>query len=162
MKRHLKLFIIYFPVVLVSCQVLMNLLSFVMPKAYYAAGFYLNTFFGTNVLFAIFLLCFTLMFRFCDVSRWSAIAEVLFAANYLIVKADNLYNILFQVIVGVIAILLTFRHYINKFPLCRMSLVWRFLTSVSTKGCEKGLEHYDKHINSIILKTYGTTGRSKS
>lgn len=155
MKKYFKLFVIYFPVVLVSCQVLVNLLSFVWPEGYMAAGFYLNTFFGTNVLFAIFLLIFCFMFRFCAVSRWAAGAELLFAVNYMVVQQDNLYNIMFQVIVGALAIAATFWHYVKKFPLCRLGLVVGFIRSVIAKGsCKKGLENWDRDIKSILLKNH--------
>lgn len=151
MKKRVKIFIVYFPVILVAGQVLVNLLSFVWMEGYLSAGFYLNTFFGTNVFFAVFLVAFTFMFKFCAVSRWAALAEFAFALNYLIVQSDNLYNILFQVIVGCMAIGLTFRHYLERFPLCRLSLLIHFIKSVvKHKSCEKGIESYDRDIKSEI------------
>jgi len=145
--------VIYFPIILIVGQVLVNLVSFIFPRFYLSTGFYLNTFFGTNVLFAFFLLAFTFMFRFCAVSRWAAIAEAMFAINYLAVKEDNMYNIMFQIIIGTIAVLLTFWHYIKKFPLCRMSLLVGFFGSVIKKGnCNKGLEDWERNVKSIILK----------
>lgn len=153
MKKKLKLFVIYFPVILVAGQVLVNLLSFVNYEWYASAGFYLNTFFGTNVFFAIFLLAFCFMFRFCAVSRWAAVAEVLFAVNYLVIQQDNLYNILFQVIVGALALVATFWHYVKKFPLCNFSYVVTFLGSVIKSGsCEKGLENWQRDIKRIMVK----------
>lgn len=152
-SRVAKLFIVYFPVTLVFCQVLVNLMTFVWPEAYYAAGFYLNLFFGTNVLFAIFLVAFCFMFRMCSVSRWAACAELLFAVNYMIVKEDNLYNIMFQVIVGVLALVATFWHYIKKFPLCNMSLVLGFVKRVVQKGsCKKGYEMWTRDVTTHILR----------
>lgn len=155
MNKQVKLFVIYFPVVLVTLQVLVNLLSFVAPGWYNTAGFYLNTFFGTNVLFAIFLLCFCFMFRMCAVSRWAAGAEVMFAVNYLIVQQDNLYNIMFQVIVGTLAIVATFWHYVKKFPLCNLSLVMGFFGSVLKSGsCEKGFEEWKRNVESLLIKEH--------
>lgn len=155
MKNKLKLFIVYFPVLLVSFQVAVNLLYFLWNSFYMSSGFYLNTFFGTNVLFAIFLVAYTFMFKFCKISRWAAIAEVLFAINFLVVKEDNMYNILFQIIVGVLAILITFSHYIKSFPLCRLSLVVGFIKSVILKGnCKKGLEQWERDVKSIILRKH--------
>lgn len=145
MRKKIKIFIVYFPVILVSCQVLVNLLSFVWYDGYVAAGFYLNNFFGTNMLFAAFLLGFTYWFKFCAVSRATAWAELLFGIFFMIVQEDNLYNILFQVIVGVAALILTFRYFIHKFPLCSLALVWRFFGSVTkTKSCSKGLELWER------------------
>ena len=153
--RKGKLFIIYFPVILIVCQVLVNLLYFADQPLYLQLGFYLNTFFGTNVLFAILLVTYTQMWNFCAVSRWAAIAELFFAVNYMIVKQDNMYNIMFQVIVGTIAIGLTFRHYIKKFPLCRLGLFVRFIHDVTTKGsCKKGIEKWERDNKSIILKNH--------
>lgn len=154
MKR-IKLFIIYFPVILVTFQVLVNLLSFIYPAAYMRAGFYLNTFFGTNVFFAVFLVALTFSFQFCSVSRAASIAELLFAVNYLIVQQDNLYNIFFQVIVGLVAIIITFWNYLKKFPLCRMSLLMGFLGSViSNFSCSKGLDEWERNVEHLLLKKH--------
>ncbi len=154
MRKQIKLFIIYFPVVLVSCQVLVNLFSFVSFDLYVKAGFVLNTLFGVNALFALFLLAFTYRFKFCAVSRYAAWAEVLFAFNYLIIQEDNLYNIMFQVIVGSIALLLTFRYFVKRFPLCSLALVWRFIRSVGeTKSCKRGMDLWEKRTYNTI-KSY--------
>ena len=153
MKRIAKLFIVYFPIILVTGQVLANGLYFVWREGYYAAGFYLNTFLGTNVFFSIFLVSFTFMFNFCRISRAAAIAECLFAINYMIIQKDNTYNIMFQVIVGLTAIAYTIRVYSDKFPLCRLSLFVSFVQSmVHTKSCKQGLEHWDEKIKNIIVK----------
>lgn len=156
MKKKAKLFIIYFPVLLVAGQMATNCLYFISNTLYNQLGFYLNLTFGTNILFAIFLVVFTMRFKFCAVSRYAAIAQLLFAVNYLIVKQDNLYNILFQLTVGLLAIVLTFRHYINKFPLCRLSLFFSFMSSIiSAKGhCQKGLERWEQTVSSTIEKKF--------
>lgn len=155
MKSKAKLFVVYFPVILVAGQVLVNLLYFLARPWYMEAGFYLNTFFGTNMLFAIFLVAYTFLFKFCAVSRWAAIAEVLFGINFMIVQQDNLYNILFQIIVGIIAILLTFRHYIKSFPLCRLSLLVGFVKSVILKGsCRRGYEKWERDIKSMLIRKH--------
>lgn len=158
--KKAKLFIIHFPVILVSCQVIVNLLYFVWFNAYINAAFYLNTFFGTNVLFAVFLLAFTYWFRFCAVSRYSAWAEILFALNYMIVQQDSLYNILFQIIVGTIAIFLTTRFFVIRFPLCSVALVVRFLKSVTQTGsCKRGLDMWEKRTYHVI-QTKSHAGRA--
>lgn len=162
--KPIKKFLIYFPVILVSLQVIINLYALIDRASYNSLGFYLNTFIGTNVFFSVFLVAFTFSFNFCSVSRWSAIGEMLFALNYLIVKEDNLYNILFQVIVGVIALILTFRHFIKKFPLCKVSLLNKFLAYVFLTGsCSKGLIKWESEIESIVKKTnYGSVYRNRS
>jgi hypothetical protein len=159
MRKVAKLIVIYFPVVLVTCQVLANLLSFVWYDGYIAAAFYLNHFFGVNVLFAFFLLAFTYWFKFCAVSRYAAWAEVLFAVNFLIVQEDNLYNIMFQVIVGIIALLLTLRYFVKRFPLCSLALIWTFLGSVTKKrSCSKGLDLWKNVTYDTIKSQYYERG----
>lgn len=141
--------------ILIACQVAVNLLSFISFNTYVKYGLYLNTFFGTNALFALFLLAFTYWFRFCAVSRYAAWAEVLFALNYLIVQEDNLYNILFQVIVGVLALMLTGRYFIKRFPLCSVALIWQFFRSVGkTKSCSSGLELWERHTYHTIKSVH--------
>jgi len=150
---------VYFPIVLVLCQVLSNLLSFVWWDGYIAAAFYLNHFLGVNVLFAFFMLAFTYWFKFCAVSRFSAWAEVLFAINFLIVQEDNLYNIMFQVIVGTLALLLTLRYFVNRFPLCSIALIWTFLISVAKKqSCSKGLDLWENRTYQTIKSQHYERG----
>jgi hypothetical protein len=145
MQRKIKVFVIYFPVILITGQVLVNLLSFVCPAFYVKAGFILNTLFGVNALFALFLLAFTYWFKFCSVSRYAAWAEVLFAINFLVIQQDNLYNIMFQIIVGFLALILTFRHFVCKFPLCSVSLFLSFLSSLFTTGsCSSAIDRWDR------------------
>ncbi len=150
MRKQLKVFVIYFPVILIACQVIVNITSFVLPDFYIRAGLVLNTLFGVNAFFAFFLLAFTYWFKFCDVSRFAAWGEVLFAVNYLVIQEDNLYNIVFQITVGTLALILTFRHFISKFPLCSISLVLKFIRSViEAKSCQRGMELWEQ-------KTYKT------
>lgn len=153
--KKIRTFIVYFPILLVACQVLVNLLSFVAGDVYMKIGFYLNTFFGTNVLFAVFLVAFTYSFRFCAVSRWSSVAELLFASAYMIIQQDNLYNIVFQIIVGSTALIITLRYYTHKFPLCSLGNTVRFFKYVFRKrSCSKGLEMWEQETKSLILKKH--------
>lgn len=157
MKR-IKLFIIYFPVTLVTLQVIVNVWALIDRHTYNAVGFYLTTFIGTNVLFSLFLLAFTWWSKLCEISRWAAIAECLFALNYLIVQQDNLYNILFQVIVGVIALIITFRHFIKKFPLCDISLFCKLIGFAFLAGsCSKGLDKWEMETKSTLKQIYHAT-----
>jgi len=165
--KSVKKFLIYFPVVLVSLQVLVNLYALIDRESYNAVGFYLNTFIGTNILFSFFLLAFTFSFNFCRVSRFAAIAEVLFGLNYLIVQQDNLYNILFQIIVGTLFLIFTYLHFINKFPLCKVSLIHKLfaslLASLFTNGsCAKGIDNYQKNIESTIKQAHYAKGQFRS
>ena len=159
MKRAKK-FIIYFPVILVICQVLIGIWALISRSSYDAAGFYLGAFFGTNILFAVFLAAFTWSFNFCQVSRFSAIAEVLFAVNFTIVKQDNLYNILFQVIVGIVAIALTYNYFVRKFPLCRISLLGKFIAALFLTGnCQQAVDNFDSIVKESLVKKMYPNGQ---
>lgn len=153
--KSVKKFIIYFPVMLVSLQVLVDLWALIDRESYLDAGFYLNTFLGTNILFAVFMVLFTFAFNFCSVSRFASIAELLFGIAWMVIQEDNLYNILFQVIVGVGSLYLTYRHFVKKFPLCRVSLVHKFFGAVFLTGsCTKGLDKFEKDIESTLIKMH--------
>lgn len=154
MQKKIKIFIVYFPVILVACQVLVNLLYFAWPSAYNNTGFYLNLFFGSNIMVGVFLLVVTFGLKFCAISRWASVAELLYGVNYLIVQQDNTYNIVFQIITGAVALIITFRAYLSNFPLCQMSLFFSFLGSIfSSKGdCEKAIDHWQDKLNSTIEK----------
>lgn len=155
MKRVNHIFIAYFPILLVAGQVFVNLLSFVFPKAYIDMGFYLNWAFGTNGLYALCLLSTTFTFRLCKISRAAAIAECAFALLWVVRPTDDRYNILFQIIVGLTALAFTFRNYMDKFPLCRMSLLVSFINSVVKKrSCEKGLNDWDTKVKGLLLKKH--------
>lgn len=151
--KSVKKFLIYFPVLLVSIQVLVNIYALIDHKGYESAGFYLNTFIGTNILFSLFLVAFTFSFNFCAVSRFSAIAECLFGLNFLIVQEDNLYNIIFQVIVGAGALLLTYNFFIKKFPMCKISLTHKFFAAIFLTGsCSRGVDKWESDVKESIAK----------
>jgi hypothetical protein len=142
-----KIFIAYFPVILVGCQVLVNLMYFVIPSVYYDLSFYLNHFLGVNMMIGIYFVVMTWTLKFCYISRWAAIAEILFGINYMVIQQDNLYNIVFQITIGMVAIIITSWHYIKRFPLCRLSLLVHFIQSVAKKGsCEKGIENWKGNV----------------
>ena len=154
MKRKAKIFLIYFPVILVTLQVIVNLLSFIVQVPN-GVWFYVNTFMGTNILFSLFLVLFTYLFHFCFVSRFAAIAELMFGVFFFFWGKDDIYNVLFQISVGVIAIVITFWQYIKRFPLCRMSLLFGFWASVVKKGsCKKGAEEWERNVKSIVLRKH--------
>lgn len=153
--RSIKKFIIYFPVILVTLQVLANLWALADWDSYASAGWYLNLALGTNVMFCMFLLAFTFAFNFCTISRAAAIAEMAFAVNYVIVQQDNLYNILFQVIVGVAALVVTYLTYIKKFPMCNLSLVHKFFAYLTITGsCSRALDRWDNDVKSMAIKKH--------
>lgn len=147
---------------LVSLQVFINVLALVNKPIYYYLGFYLNTFLGTNILFSIFMLLFTFFFRFCAVSRAAAIAEVLFGLAYLIIQEDNVYNISFQIIVGTIALLITARFYMRKFPNCTFSMVKDFIKKFFlTLNCNKALAMWENDKRQSIINSNGINTKNR-
>lgn len=162
MKYYSKLFIIYFPIVLVLLQVVANVLSLVNKPFYYSIGFYLNTFLGTNILFSVFMLLFTYYFKFCTISRAAAIAEVLFGLAYLIIQEDNIYNISFQIIVGITALLITARFYMRKFPDCTFSMVKDFIKKFFlTLNCNKALAMWENDKRQSIINSNGVNTKNR-
>ena len=154
MKQVGKIFLCYFPVLLVLGQIVIDLLAIFCPSAYIYTGFYLGAFFGTNVFVSMFLVVFVFYFNFCTVSRASAIAELAFALNYLIVQEDNMYNLLFQIIVGTIALIFTIRCYVKKFPLCKISLLYTFMALLIRSGsCTSAMDSWQKEITYRIKQT---------
>ena len=95
LKLASKIFITYFPVILLLLQLIMNNIALINNELYNSLGFYLSTFLGTNILYALFSIAYTFYFKFCSVSRAAAIAQLLFGIFYLIIKEDNIYNILY-------------------------------------------------------------------
>jgi len=145
--KNLKVFIIYFPIILVALQVAANIIGLVAPNFYNRIGFYLNTFLGTNLLFSLFLLLFTHLYKFCSISKYAAIKEVLFAIAYMVIQEDNVYNIVFQIIIGLLALLITFKKYVKKFPMCTISLVSKFFKSlIMSSSCTEAIKRFELDI----------------
>jgi hypothetical protein len=142
---------------LLILQIAMNNLALINRGAYDAVGFYLGAFLGTNILYALFSVCYTFYFNFCSVSRAAAIAQLLFGIFYIFIKEDILYNILFQLIVGTVALLWCLRVFMQKFPRCNISFVKIFLKKFfKTGSCEKAFDLYNEEIRiDLIKKSYG-------
>ena len=162
-NKNMKKLIVYFIVILVACQVLVDIYALIDHAGYVRAGFYLGAFFGTNLFVAIFFLAFSYSFKFCKISRACAWAEMLFNINFIIVKEDNLYNLLFQIIIGVIALTVTFDFFIKKFPLCRISLLWQLILSfgvIFTGGkCDDVVNNFDSNIKESLVKKMYPNGQ---
>jgi len=167
LNRVSILIIAYFIIALVFCQVIMGIFALVNRTAYDRAGFYLDSFFGTNVLVSALFIALSYQLRFCKISRVAAWTELAFAINWVIIKEDNLYNILFQVIGGTAALIATYLHFINKFPLCKLSLIHKLFASLFASlftggGCEKGIDNYQKNIESTIKQAQYAKGQYRA
>jgi len=138
-----------------------NVLFFVAPNFYYSKGILLNTLFGGSLLVSLLLVFITFRLKFCEVSRWAAIAELIFALMALFIHDDGVYNISLQLGVGALAMLATFRHYIKKFPLCSLSLLVSFFSNlfIAKGDCRKGVEKFEQSLQNTIEKKYHETKR---
>jgi hypothetical protein len=107
MKKLLKISIIYTPIILIIGQVICNLLYIALPNFYSKWYYVIATLFGTNLICSVLMVGLTYHFKFCKVSRAAAISQVIFCLFYLAVSKDDIYNITFQVVVGIAALILT-------------------------------------------------------
>ena len=129
MRMRGKLFMAYFPFVLVSGQFIINVL-YLLGIDNEIFLYYSNALFGTNLGFAVFLVCYTQFFHFCRISKWSAFVEVLLALDVMIVRDETTYNLVFQSIILFAGIILTLLTYANIFPTCLMSLHALFIKKI--------------------------------
>jgi hypothetical protein len=96
---------------------------------------------------------FTFLFKFCGVSRICAVAELMFGINYMIIQQDNLYNLLFQIIIGITAILITISLYIKKFPMCNISIMTKFfVTFFKKRSCTSAMDQYIDQVKTDFFK----------
>lgn len=153
MKRFWTILIAYFPLMLLSFQVLADIVYLISFKAYASAYFYLGWSMGGSFLVSLLLIAITERFKFCEVSKWAARAQMAFSIVYFIIREDNIYNIAIQIVIGLVAIAITIYYYKHKFPLCRLSLLLNFIKNVvKERSCEKGIERYDQEIKTLLRK----------
>jgi hypothetical protein len=160
MRMRGKLFMAYFPFVLVSGQFIINVL-YLLGIDNEIFLYYSNALFGTNLGFAVFLVCYTQFFHFCRISKWSAFVEVLLALDVMIVRDETTYNLVFQSIILFAGIILTLLTYANIFPTCLMSLHALFIKKIIKNkfDCVKSLEDYKNESYKIHLEKYSNHGR---
>ncbi len=161
MRMRGKLYMAYFPFVLVCCQFIINCL-FLLGLDNQTFLYYANALFGTNFFFAVFLVCYTQFFYFCRISKWAAFVEVLLAIDVIVVRNDNIYNLVFQTIILIAAIMLTLLQYSKVFPTCLMSLHTMFIRKVIKNkfDCVKSLEDFKDASYKTHLKKYSHHGRN--
>jgi hypothetical protein len=148
MRKASNLLISLFPVILVTAQVLCNILYLIDKPLYISKCFYLNWAFGNGAWVSFIMLLFTFRLRLCFVSRAAAIAECIFALWYIIFQKDDIYNIVMQITVGGIAIMWTLRAIYKKHPLCSFSLLVEFLNSLFKENgnCYQAVERWDNKV----------------
>ena len=151
MKRAANLFLAYFPLGLLALQVIADFVYLIDFDTYAGVYFYLGWAMGSSFLFSLFLVILTERLKFCEVSKWAARAQMGFSIVYLIIRQDNIYNISIQIVLGLVAIILTWHYYAHKFPLCRLGLLWIFISKVfKERSCEKGIEQHDRMVKNLL------------
>lgn len=151
MKKISTLFLAYFPLALLMLQVVADFIYLISFDNYASIYFYLGWAMGSSFLLSMFLIILTERLKFCGISKWSARAQMAFSIVYLIIREDNIYNISLQIVIGLVAMILTFRHYAHKFPLCRLGLLWNFLKNVfKENSCERGIERHTREVKGLL------------
>ena len=155
LKRAGLLTIAYFPIVLTSAQLLINV-GLMFNVIDFKFLFLLNTFFGVNVFFAIFLVLYTRFFSFCIVSRAAAYSELILSANVLFINSESLYNLIFQSVILFIGVATSMYYYIRKYPTCLISMQARFVRLIFKNGfhCEKTLLEMQHKSYQFYLKKH--------
>ncbi len=144
LKYFSKIFIKYFSIILLSLQVIADLIWVFSPVFYDNIKFYLDVITGTNFFVSLYFVVFIQLYKFCSISKYAAIAEVLFAIAYMVIQEDNIYNIVFQIIIGVLALLITFKKYVKKFPMCTISLVSKFFKNLMvSSSCTEAIKRFE-------------------
>lgn len=162
MKRLSTIFIAYAPILLLVTQIVFNLLYWLNPSLYVNLYFYLGWGVGGSMFLSALLVAITERFRFCEVSKWAARAQVAFSLIYFFIRQDNIYNISLQIVIGLVAIIITMVKYKERFPFCRLSLFLNFMRNIfKERSCEKGLEAHERQVKNLILKKHYRHENSK-
>jgi Na+(H+)/acetate symporter ActP len=144
LKKTSEFIITYAAAIIVVLQIIGNMLFFFDKEFYIKNGFILNWAVGTNAFFPVVLFCMSYRLKFCRAGIICAGAEVLMALYYVIVQKDDIYNIIVQITLGLLAIMLTMIIY-GRFKKGRVA---RFLYyAVTSNNCEEAVRNFVKNKN---------------
>jgi hypothetical protein len=161
MHKLAKIFVSYYPIIILSGIMIVNLIGLINYPWYLENAFWLNCMLGLSFLNTLRDLAMLKLFKFCEVSKYAVYSMVIFVPVYLLIFSIYGYepkgNLAFQLFVGIIAMVLTIKAYIKKYPNCTMTnyirakqysiSIWNcFLKSLAKNNfqCETALEDY-KH-----------------
>ena len=155
-----KIIVAYFPIIYTFLQLFVNIIYFINKEFYIENAFYFQNTLGTSLIFSLFLVFYTFFFKFCNISRITSISQLLMSVVYLVIQVDDIYNIIFQILVMVISLLLTTYLYIKKFPTCRLSLsiLFSFLLFKNNMNCLRALEDFKDISYKTHVKKYENNG----
>lgn len=143
----------YFPIICALLQIFVNAMFFFAPNIYNEYGFYLANLFGQTVLFGLLMSIYTNLFRFCFVSRYAAYAQLFNSLAYIVIKSDNVYNIVLQIVTLSLAITFTAHYCIVKHPECTLAHIKNVtLKLFKTGDCMKALEEFRDERTDYYLK----------
>jgi hypothetical protein len=138
---------------------IVNIFGLVNYDLYCKNAFWLNCFVGLSFLNSLRDISMIHLFKFCDISKYAAYSMLLFMPIYLLIFLIFGYeakgNLIFQLVIGAVALGLTFKAYIKKYPNCTMTnyirakqysiSIWNcFLKSLAKNNfeCNDALEDY--------------------
>jgi hypothetical protein len=124
--RLQKFYVSFSPIISLALIVLINAISLVSYQTYIENTYWINMFVGISVVQSMRDLAMVKLFNFCSVSRYSVYAILSFAPiyllDYIIFGQETIANIIFQIVVGIFALIITFIAYIKKYPNCKMTI----------------------------------------
>jgi hypothetical protein len=113
-KRVLTFIVAYCFVIITAMQLFVNLLFVLAPDFYIRNAFYITQIGGFLISYLIPMVSVAFLFKFCEVSRVCAVAQVILTILWVVIKEDNTFNITAQIIICVMALLFTFKKIITK------------------------------------------------
>ncbi len=126
MKRLLKLYISFSPIVSLFLIVVINVYSLFNYESYCKNAYWINMLVGISAVQILRDLALVYTFKFCELSKYSCYAILSFIPVYLIIYSiygtETKGNILYQIIVGITALFITLIAYIHKYPQCQLSI----------------------------------------
>lgn len=139
-----KIILAYFPIIYTMLQLICNVVYFIDKEFYLNLAFYFQNTIGTSLILSVFLVIYTSYFKFCSISKITALTQLLMSIVYLVIQDDSIYNIIFQITVMFISLILTLYLYIKKFPKCNISLniLFSFLLMKNSFNCFKALNEF--------------------
>ena len=161
MNRLAKIYVSFFPIISLSGIVIANIISLINYDFYSENLFWISCFVGISFFSCLQNIAMVKLFKFCEISKYASYSMFLFIPfyiiDYLIFESESTANIIFQIVVGIVALILTAIAYIKKYPDCTFTKyikakkysidIWNtFLNSLAKNNfdCENALEDY-KH-----------------
>ena len=159
MIKFYKLYLAYSPIVILSGIIIADIISLISFEFYSKYYTWICILVGMSFLNALQSIALIKVFNFCSVSKYAAYSILLFiptfVIDYLIFGYETKGYRILQILIGVVALFLTLKAYIKKYPNCTMTnyirakqyslQIWNcFIRSLAKNNfqCEVALEDY--------------------